>query len=95
MELPEPRPLTTADRLANELEEKHPQLAQRARDGLYDDFRSPLAFPKVALLKDLLAVGDKELAERVSRGDFDNTREDALAFMESEEGLSILKDVTR
>lgn len=43
----------------------------RAREGFYHDFESPIATPKVQLVRDLRSVGLEELARRVMNGDFD------------------------
>lgn len=44
---------------------------QKCRDGYYHDFKSPLTFPKSQLATDLRAMGLKETAARVEKGEFD------------------------
>jgi hypothetical protein len=48
------------------------RLVANARGGLYHDFRTPLATPKMQLRADLLACGLGALAARVVDGDFDD-----------------------
>lgn len=55
-------------------------MAKRAREGYYDDYRSPLATPIMQLVQDLQACGQNELANRAVNGEWDGTREEAEAW---------------
>ena len=72
----------TSERLARALEEAGApeRMSDAAREGYYDDYRSPLTFPKVALMDDLLANGMHDFARRVIAGDFDSTKEESEAW---------------
>lgn len=78
--------MTTSERLALELEKFGcpADMVKRARDGYYDDFRSPLATPCIQLVTELRALKKFALAHRAAEGEFDCTREEADAWMESE-----------
>lgn len=52
-------------------------MAAHARRGVYDDFLSPLAFPKIALVRNLISRNKQTLVVRVQSGEFDNTAEEA------------------
>ena len=52
-------------------------MESKAREGYYDDYRSPLVTPIVQLVTDLRAAGKHELAKRAMNGEFDGTREEA------------------
>ena len=71
----------TKDRLAAALREiKLDKMAQRAAEGYYDDFLSPLALPITTLATELINAGTPEamaLRERVVMGEFDATLEEA------------------
>lgn len=87
-----PAPLPTSERLARALEaeyQKTPkprllQLARLAREGRYDDFKSPLPFPLVSLVGELQRLGLDDLAGRVKGGEFDATAEESQAWFEVE-----------
>lgn len=60
------------EKLAEELEAVGLiQMAAKARVGYYSDFDSTIAFPKITLVEELNALGQKELADRVVAGEFD------------------------
>lgn len=85
----------TKERLAEALEQAGlPDLAAKARQGLYDDFESPLAMPKFELVKLLRMEGEAEFAERVASGEFDNTKEESDEWMKSPEGQAALAKLT-
>lgn len=70
--------LSTCDRLAAVLNEHHLfDMAKKAKEGYYDDFRSPLATPIAQLVVDLFDVKAVDLAERAMAGEWDGTREEA------------------
>jgi hypothetical protein len=91
--------MSTADRLAEALTEIGlDALAERARTGEFDDFRSEHAAPQHALISELRSAARpdnhravKRMIERVRAGEFDATREEARAWAESEEGQETLR----
>lgn len=62
-------------------------MSERAAFGYYDDFKSPLTFPKIALFDDLMRAGMKEFANRVILGEFDSTSEEMEAWMRDKSKL--------
>ncbi len=66
-------------------------ILDKAREGYYHDYKSPLAAPKVALLLDLEAAGLHELATRVRAGEFDEGPEEAEAWAQSPEGQATMR----
>lgn len=86
----------TKDRLARVLEAHGlKKLAARARTGEYDDYESPLTFPKMQLVKDLEANQAHGLARRVEAGEFDNTKQEADEYMQSPRGIEDVRAVKR
>jgi len=65
--------MKAAERLTKALEEaKAPShMVERARDGFYGDFTSPLAFPITQLVLDCNNAGLRAVAERAMEGEFD------------------------
>jgi len=47
------------------------QIIAKAKAGYYHDFESPVATPKMELVKDLRDVGFTDIASRVINGDYD------------------------
>lgn len=92
--------MSTAERLAKDLEALGlTSLAAAARRGHYDDFRSELPLPIVALVADLEAAtrGRPEhaaeiraMADRAKNGAYDATREEAQAWADSPAGKAVL-----
>ena len=80
--------IPTTERLALALEAANdPALARMialARVGHYDDFKSEIAAPIVALVNDLEHAGHPELAQRARNGEFDGTIEEGQTWFESE-----------
>lgn len=80
----------TKDFLAQELDKANlPEMAAKAREGYYHDYLSPLAMPCVQLAHDLQEAGTPEadkLRQRHLRGEFDASKEESDAWMESEDG---------
>lgn len=52
-------------------------MIERAREGYYSDFDSPLASPSVQLVKDLTEIGAESLVKLAMKGDFDATNEES------------------
>ncbi len=61
-------------------------LAKVARGGLYSDFESPVAAPKLLLVHDLLGLELKEMAREVMDGKWGDTREEAEAWAAEQTG---------
>jgi hypothetical protein len=80
---------------------KAPQpMVKRASEGYYDDYESPLPFPLRQLVVDLTVAAQYstntklsndliDFTQRVKRGDFDGTTDEANAYRERE-GRDIL-----
>lgn len=70
--------LSTKERLARVLEEEglH-HLSRWARRGVFDDFESEFATPKVLLSDCLRKAGREDLAQRAAAGEWDGTRAEA------------------
>lgn len=82
----------TAERLARALDAAMlPEMAARAREGYYDEWRSELPFPLMQLVNDLNAAGRVDLVERVKAGEFDATAEEAQAWAASPEGQETMQ----
>lgn len=78
--------MTTSERLAAVLLEHHLyDMAAKAKQGYYDDFRSPLATPIAQLVVDLYEVKRADLAERAMAGEWDGTREEAEAWWKAQD----------
>lgn len=89
-------PQSTADRLGDALEAVGlTKMAERAREGFYDDYRSPLPFPQMTLVRDLRQARQRELADRVMNGEFDASSAEAQAWIDSPEGQDALKAMRR
>ena len=76
----------TSERLALAMEQAgcSSEMIAMARDGYYDDFRSPLPSPQMQLVADLNAAGQFELSTKVISGEFDATRDEAQEWYQSE-----------
>lgn len=90
--------LHTTEKLARALEaENDPRLAsliERARQGHYHDFLSPLPTPEFQLMADLTALGHTALAERVKEGEFDASKAESEAWGASPEGQAAYSELT-
>lgn len=70
-----------------------PDMVTQARQGYYDDFRSPLAFPISQLVADAAKYGLTDIAERAKRGEFDATKAEADAWATSPDGQAAFRDL--
>ena len=70
-----------------------PLMVQRALDGYYDDFKSPLATPLMALVEEARRQGLTDIVERVKAGEFDSTREESDAWMSGPEGSEAMREL--
>ena len=68
----------TKNRLARALMEAGlPGMAEKAINGMYDDFESMSATPKIDLVRHLKMACKPNLATRAMNGEFDSTKEEA------------------
>lgn len=88
--------IPTSEKLAKALEEAGlNDMAQKAREGYYDDFKSPLTAPIIQLVEDLHAVGGQEnLIELAKLGEFDATKEESDAWFAGPEGQAVFRNLT-
>lgn len=87
----------TSERLARELDRAGlpASMVEAARNGRYDEYKSPLAFPLIQLVDDLRKAGDPgNLVQRVMNGDFDCTKEESDAWAASPEGQAAFRSLT-
>lgn len=88
----------TKDLLARELFKAGlPEMAEKAAEGYYHDYLSPLDFPCMQLATDLEAVGTPEadnLRSRLYDGDFDASQEESDEWANSPEGQEIFNSLT-
>lgn len=89
-------PEATKDRLAAELRAAGlDDMAERAAEGLYDEYQSPLPTPLMELAADLAVKaasghqGAAALRQRVIGGDFDATDEESEAWWQGPEGRTL------
>jgi hypothetical protein len=77
--------MTTTEKLAKALIAAGAPVAmiEKARDGFYDDFRSPLDAPIAALVHDAQRGGLHTIARRAADGEFDGTSEESNAWARS------------
>jgi len=89
----------TTERLAEELQRIHAPalMIERALAGYYDDFKSSVATPIIALVQDCRFYAKTNprlnlIAERAKSGDFDATDWESDEWAKSPEGQEMLKD---
>lgn len=70
-------------------------LVSLAREGHYDDYRSPLALPEIQLVRDALAAGLEDVAALAVAGAFDATKAESDAWAASPEGQATFAELTR
>ncbi len=58
-------------------------MVRLAQSGYYDDFKSPLPAPQLQLRKDAIRLNLKTIIEAQDKGEFDATKEEADAWMQS------------
>ena len=87
----EPR-VPTTEKLAEALiEVRAPgSMIQRAKEGYYDDFKSPLVFPIRELVMDAQKHNLTRIAERAEEGGFDAQDWEARLWAQSPEGRAML-----
>lgn len=89
----------TKDILAAELVKAGlPDMAEKAREGWYHDFLSPLPAPCIQLSNDLAAAGTPaamELRSRHHNGEFDASADESEAWAESDEGQEVFQQLVK
>lgn len=87
--------IPTTERLAQDLEAAGApaDMIQRARNGYYDDFKSPIAAPEAALLADARKAGLDSIAQGVMEGRWDATREEADEWARSPDGQATFQEL--
>lgn len=87
----------TTEKLARALEEEHAPEAmiKKAREGFYDDYKSPVAFPEMALMEDARAAGLKRIQEGILNGEWDATKEESDAWARSPEGQAAFNELVK
>lgn len=68
-------------------------MIQRAKEGYYSDYDSPLTLPAVQLIRDLQEIGALTLVEVAKSGAFDATKEESDAWYKRE-GRQLALEVT-
>lgn len=69
------------------------QMIALARDGYYDDYKSPVAMNMMALVTHARAAGLMDIAGRAISGDFDATKEESDAWAASAEGQATFRQL--
>lgn len=93
----------TKDKLAEALAviDAPEAMVQRARDGFYHDFLSPLEMPAIKLAEDLADLakdgneGAAALRQRHLNGEFDASLEESEEWMNGPEGQAAMKALVR
>lgn len=89
----------TTEKLALELDKANLSImAQKAREGYYHDFLSPLAAPCMQLADDLRIIGTPaamSIRDRHINGEFDATTEESNAWAEGPDGKAAFEQLVR
>jgi hypothetical protein len=85
--------IPTTEKLAKALVEAKAPLwmINKAREGHYDDFKSLIATPIVALVNDLRNAGLKDMAKLAMDGEWDSTDEEAEEWTQSPDGQEAIR----
>ena len=82
-----------------------PEMSERAQDGYYHDYLSPLTFPEIQLVADLRELAKapatprlsrpllRDLAQAVINGDYDASKEESDAWAASPEGQETFRQL--
>jgi hypothetical protein len=89
--------IPTTERLAQALEVANAPtwMIQKAREGYYDDYKSPLAFPEMQLHHDAHVAGLEIIKAAVEAGAFDATKEESDEWARSPEGQAAFAELTK
>jgi hypothetical protein len=84
----------TTEKLAKALEEAKapPAMIQKAREGYYDDYKSPLGGPIGQLVMDARAAGLADIERRAKDGEFNGTKEEAEEWFQSSDGQATFRE---
>ena len=84
--------MKTKERLTQDLEKANApaKMIEWARNGFYDDYESPIAFPIQQLAADAKSVGLDDIAKKAMNGEYDGTEQESLDWMKNE-GYRYLK----
>lgn len=87
--------IPTTEKLARALEQAQApyEMILKAREGYYDDYKSPIVDNIGALVHDARAAGLGAIALRAIDGEFDGTKEEANEWQRSPEGQEIFNQV--
>lgn len=87
----------TTERLAKALEEAGApeDMITKAREGYYDDYKSPLPFPETQLYRDARDLGLESICRGVLNGDFDSTPEESAEWARSPEGRNVFSELMK
>ena len=77
--------------LALRIENAPEYMIERAKNGYYSDYDSPLEMPCVQLVNDCHKLGLTNVTERAKNGDFDATKQESDEWYERE-GKQLIKD---
>lgn len=77
--------MKTKEKLAEDLRKANApdDMVQRALQGYYDDYESPLATPIHRLVNDAIEWGLMDIANKARNGDYDGTKEESEAWLNS------------
>jgi hypothetical protein len=87
----------TTEKLAKALEAAGApaEMIKKAREGYYDDYKSPLAFPEMQLHQDAHIAGLDSIKAAVEAGEFDATKEESDEWARSPEGQAAFEELTK
>jgi hypothetical protein len=87
----------TTEKLAKALEAVNAPaiMIKRAREGYYDDYKSPLAFPEMQLHQDAHNAGLETIKAAVEAGEFDSTKEESDEWAASPEGQATFAELVK
>lgn len=88
---------STTEKLAKALEAVNAPaiMIKRAREGYYDDFKSPLTFPEMQLHQDAHVAGLETIKAAVEAGEFDSTKEESDEWARSPEGQAVFAELVK
>lgn len=83
----------TSEKLSRAMQEHNcPNwMIQRAKEGYYDDYKSPIATPCFQLVQDLSKIGAHTLAHRAKNGEFDAQKWEGDEWINSPEGKEAME----
>ena len=80
--------IPTSERLARDLKDlndpKLNDMIKKAQKGYYDDYKTTIPFPTIALVKDLLNAGYPDLAKQAKQGKWESSDQEAREWFHKE-----------